>query len=385
MYRPFEDRDQEALARAQALSFGFPAAEAPRWWKVGGHENLRVWDEGGTVRAGLFDIPMGMFVGGSSIPLHGVAGVFVVPEARGRGLGRRLMEAYVGELAERGIALSALYASTRALYRSVGYGIAGNRYLAELPTELFRAVGDRSGDWRPLEESDWTAIQAGYRSEAARHTGWLDRGPYIWARLREHRGEPNVGWVLEGDGLEAWLVVRQTRDGEWLKLSVIDAWAQDAKALRRIAGLLATFASMARTVTIPCGPSAPLIDLLPEHRVDVKLHEPWLLRVVDVKRALEARGWPPGFAATLDLDVRDPLVRANERRLRVGIADGRATVEEGGTGALRVGVRGLAGLFTGYATPHDLALRGELAGTDDAMRTATAAFAGPAPSLVDFF
>ncbi|MEZ4322493.1 MAG: GNAT family N-acetyltransferase [Myxococcota bacterium] len=385
MYRTFEERDADGLARAQAESFGFPLSDAARWWDTGGRENLRVWDEKG-VKGGLLDIPMGLFVSGRRLELGGVAGVAVVPEARGRGIAKKLMSAYLLELAERKVPLSALYASTRGLYRSVGYGIAGNRYLAEARLEGFRAVGDRSGRWRPVNDADWDAMAEALRRSVPASGVNLDRGPYLWKRVKERRGTPNLGYVLEGvDGPDGWLVVRQTHGDEWLTLHVEDWWARTPAALRHVAGMLSTFGTMARTVNLPVRAVDPLFDQLTEHRVDVHLHEPWLLRICDVRGALEGRGWPSGLSATLDLEVSDPQIRDNNGRFRVRIANGEARVQAGSDGTIKISVLGLAGLYTGHASPWALELRGLLSGPAGALETLGQVFAGPGSAVTEMF
>ena len=71
---------------------------------------------------------------GRAVPMAGVAGVKVAPEARGGGVGRALTAAVLAEIEARGYPLSALYPATAPLYRSFGYEIAGGRYQVTLPS-----------------------------------------------------------------------------------------------------------------------------------------------------------------------------------------------------------------------------------------------------------
>jgi predicted acetyltransferase len=77
---------------------------------------------------------------GRAVPMAGVAGVTVAPEYRGQGVGRALMTALTGLMAERGYPLSALYPATMAIYRSLGWEIAGHRQEAVLPSRALSAV-----------------------------------------------------------------------------------------------------------------------------------------------------------------------------------------------------------------------------------------------------
>lgn len=61
----------------------------------------------------------------------------------------------------------------------------------------------------------------------------------------------------------------------------------------------------------------------------------WMLRVLDVPRALSARGWPAHLEGELHLEVTDDLVAANRGRWRLRVTGGAATVEPGGRGERR--------------------------------------------------
>src|SRR5260221_13771354 len=70
---------------------------------------------------------------GRAVPMAGVGGVKIAPEARGRGIGREMMRALLGAMAGRGYPLSVLYPATAQIYRSLGWEMAGGDYCAEVP------------------------------------------------------------------------------------------------------------------------------------------------------------------------------------------------------------------------------------------------------------
>ena len=65
------------------------------------------------------------------------------------------------------------------------------------------------------------------------------------------------------------------------------------------------------------------------------------------------------------------------------VEEGRGTTREGGRGEVTVDVRGLAALYSGFATPYTLRAAGLLAGPDEALRTLAMVFAGPEPWCAD--
>src|SRR5262245_27973804 len=70
--------------------------------------------------------------GGLALPMGGVGGVKVAPEARGQGVGRALMTELLAVMAQRGYPLSVLYPATAHIYRSLGWEIAGGNHRATI-------------------------------------------------------------------------------------------------------------------------------------------------------------------------------------------------------------------------------------------------------------
>jgi hypothetical protein len=95
----------------------------------------------------------------------------------------------------------------------------------------------------------------------------------------------------------------------------------------------------------------------------------WMLRLVDLSAALQARPWPSGVAGQARFRVEDPVCPWNSGTWQLELSGGQATVEavpSGAAGAATAEVRGLASLFTGFAGPDDLVRAGLLSGFDPA-------------------
>jgi predicted acetyltransferase len=110
-----------------------------------------------------------------------------------------------------------------------------------------------------------------------------------------------------------------------------------------------------------------------------------MLRLVDVKGSLELRGYPRAIQAELHFDVVDDLVPENHGRWVLEVKDGQGRVRTGGKGHLRLDVRSLASLYTGYLFAEDLARLGRLEGPATAIEEATATFLGSVPWMSDLF
>jgi len=129
-----------------------------------------------------------------------------------------------------------------------------------------------------------------------------------------------------------------------------------------------------------------------ERVIQSNVEDYWMLRLVDVRAALLARGYPP-LDAELELDVGDELLPENSGRYLLALARGAARISAPGEGTpsaasrpqVRLSVGALAALYTGFATPWQLATAGRLQATEDALALLAHIFAGPAPGLPDFF
>jgi len=379
--------DREALTEVLARCYGVPAPFWETYFTRIGNENFRLVRLGEEVAGGLAIYFMGQWFGGRSVPMAGIAAVGVGPERRGTGVAFELMAGALRELHQSGIPLSILYPTTQTLYRRVGYEQAGVRCQFVLPT---RSIGieDRTLPLRPVDPDRHEVFHDLYRERAGRDAGNLDRNRAIWERVVTPRdGEKAIYAYLVGEGSrpEGYVVFTQPDKESGYDLFVRDLVALTPGAIRRLLTFFADHRSMAREV-VWCGPLAdPVACLFPEQDHRVKHMERWMMRVVDVRRALAMRGYSDGIEAELHLEVSDDLLPANQGRIVLRVAQGRAEVSDGGRGELELEVSGLAPLYSGFLSPQQLAAIGLLSGPPAALATAAQLFAGPEPWMPDYF
>ena len=376
------------LARLVHFAFGSPLDMCEGWLKRSPVQNLRAVMEGDTAVACLLRIPMAQFWGGRAVPMVGIAGVAVAPERRGCGLARGMMQACVREMADEGVALSALYASTQSLYRQCGYEQAGS--FCELQASISQFAGGAPGPAvRALSpETDHDAIRECYQRWAPMWDGSLDRGQYIWDRIHNKRGTLFQPFGIYENGLTAYVFINQAREASSGRhdVQISDmAWTTPS-AGKALLSFLAGFATMGEHVVFSGSPSHPLVHLMQGVRINPVKLEHWMIRVLRLQMALEARGYNPGLTAACELAVHDDLVPANRGTWRVEVEGGRARVSPGrGGNALHVGPRGLAAIYSGRLGAAQAALNGLAEGSPAAVRAAEAIFPAGAPWCADFF
>lgn len=376
----------QALGRIVAQSFN---VTEPNWLdqfaETSTWPDLRVIHDRGRVMGGLKIYPMGQWFGGQRVTMGGIAGVAIGPEYRGTGAATELMRQVLRQLYDQGVALSTLYPAVQRLYRNVGYEQAGMHCEFCLSPESLQER-DRHLPITAIDPTDYALLEQIYRQRAQATNGNLDRHPTLWKRIVTAKTDP----------LHAYLIGSQTAPEGYLifhhstKHSSFDLYLRDVVMLSKQAGqrfwtFLADHRSMVKQV-FWLGPSVdPLTCLLAEQPWQMIDSKRWLLRVVNVPKALAARGYPLGLTTELSFAIQDDLLSENNGCFTLQVTDGRGAVLPGGSGELHLHVRGLAPLYSGLLTAHQLQQIGYLTGIPTALATATALFAGPEPWLPDFF
>lgn len=356
--------------------------------------DIRLVRDGDRVAGGLVFLPTGQFFAGARIPMVGIHAVAVSPEARGTGVGRALLRAAVAELAAPGgPPIACLYPATQPLYRSVGFEQAGTFTQYRIPIAAL-PVGrhDLPVDKLPAETAA-CAEHLGplYTRFARRQNGFVDRTAWFWRRQVDPlSGEPRAIYaVRERGAITGYAILRRRWHADvHMTQSILcrELIAETPAALARLVTLIADDRSLARELIV-IGPPASVDQLLLlEQSAAVEYQLRFMLRILDVAAALEARGYPPGLTAAVGFEIEDDLVAGNRGPVRLEVADGRGRVSRAaGARRIAIGIRALASLFSGHLPAEELARAGLADGPDDALAAATALFAGPAPWLAEIF
>lgn len=378
--------DAPQLAENTAWAFGSVAADMLPWVERIGYDNIRVLREKGRVAAQLAVLWMGQYFGGASVPMAGVAAVAVPPDRRGYGQGTTLIRAILEEARAAGYPLSGLYPATQPVYRAVGYEQAGSRWEVTIAAAAIETK-DRHLDVAPMEPADEAEAAQVYAERARRHEGHLDRGPYLWGRIYKPRGEPPKRYrIMNGDRMEGYVVLtKETNATMHADFFASDLVALTPAAQRRILTLFADHRSLANEFYWYGTPGDPLLLQLREQRHKIESRTSWMLRILDVTAALSRRGYPPGVTGELHLRVDDPLFPENSGDVFLEVADGRGQARPGGRGSFRIGIRGLAPLYSGYLTAPQLRDAGFCDAPESELAAARLLFAGPAPWMPDMF
>ncbi|MDZ8083411.1 MAG: GNAT family N-acetyltransferase [Nostoc sp. DcaGUA01] len=351
-----------------------------------GVENFRIIRESEKLVGGLATLDMGQWWGGERVPMTGIAVVGIAPEYRGSGAAIALMQHTLKELYARGIPLSALYPAVQTLYRKVGYEQAGSWYIWEVATN---AIGLREQPlpMQPVVPINHQVFHELYQQQARLTHGYLDRYPAIWQGLIQADEKETVYAYFIGtkDQPEGYIIFTQQRTQDGEIIFVKDWVLRTVAATQTFWSFLASHRSQIQRVRWKSSAIDTLTLVLPEQTAKIWSQFRWMLRIVDVVKALEMRGYPSGIQAELHLDIQDKLLDANNGKFILSVANGRGEVTKGGKGELQLDVRELAPLYTSLFAPHHLQIAGKLHGTQTAISAATQIFAASSPAVADFF
>jgi len=384
--RAGDPEDLETLAPIVGWAFGGGTSRALDWLRSAGASHVRVARVKGRIIGGLVEIPMGQWFGGQSVPMLGLAGVAIAPEARGKGLALSMVRETLRAARQQGVAISALYPSTFSLYRKAGYELAGShcRFTLQL-RQLPRAARPRSVE--ALGDQAQPGVESTYREVARQHNGYLDRGAYVWNRVRRPDMEHARGFgVLGADGVDGYVFLKVTAARRLpLELSLSDFMVRTPQALASLLAFLGDHLTTVERATWTGGPSDARLLGVGERVIQSSVEDYWMLRLLDVRAALLARGYP-ALTAAVDLHVEDEFLPENSGRYPLVLQAGAARLEpRGAAPVVRLSVGALAALYSGFATPWQLAVAGRLEADGAARAVLTDIFAGPAPGLADFF
>lgn len=392
--RRLGEEDREAAHRVRGQAFGHERRQfdPDRPVDLEGDLHLGAYDGGRLVGVATARVT-GQYFGGRAVPMGAVASVAVVPEARGGGVGGRLMRRTLAGMRAEGLAISTLYPSATTFYRRLGWEIGGLWSVRSVSTDLLADLPAPSAPQRvrPAEWRDPDVLETVYALAAPRHDGWLVRRRLDWRTRRhewqrEERGPHRFLYVCERDGEPVgYLAYRHREDDPRLYgLEVSELVADDRDAHLGLLRLLGTNRTMTGRVRLQAGEDLHL--LLPDQDTTVEREWRWMTRLVDAPAAIRARGYPAAVTARLELAIADPEVPDHDGPHVLEVAEGTGRLTAGGSGGIRLGINALSSLFTGALGARELAALGALEGArDQDLAALDAVFAGPRPWCPDFF
>jgi predicted acetyltransferase len=379
------DDDAEQLSQILAQCFISPPSDSLVYLNRIGMSNFRTIAVDGHLAGGLALIPMGQWWGGQRVPMTGIAAVGIAPEHRGAGAAIALLQQMLRELYDTGVPISVLYPATQRLYRKAGYEQGGSSSSWSIDTAAIQ-LRDRALPIRAVDAIEINTFAKLQQQYAQRHNGHLDRHAAIWQERLEVEGNaPLYAYTIGESPPQGYVIFTQRRSTEPSILQVRDWAIVSAEAGRSLLSFWADHRSQIDTIRWTGAAIDPLLLLLPEQSAKQTSSMIWMVRIVNVRSALEGRGYPVAVETELHMDLQDDLLAENNGKFVLSVAGGKGMVSQGGRGDMKLDIRGLAPLYSGWFTPPQLQWAGWLDAPEATLTAAAQVFAGSLPWLPDFF
>ncbi|MFI6279882.1 GNAT family N-acetyltransferase [Streptomyces sp. NPDC050988] len=379
--RPTTDKDLDVFVDTVHAAFGLfpepPVEGGGLWWSALEMDRclLALTADGrpvGTAAAHSFELTL---PGETLVSAAGVTAVGVLPSHRRQGVLSAMMRHQLAELRAGGEFLSVLLASEAPIYGRFGYGPATYtaqltvpRHKAALAIPRARGVADA-----PATGSDNGSVEVLRRAECGEileevydryrraQPGALSR-PHRWWALRA--GQPPISPAPR------YVAVHRNADGvpdgyagysvESGTLTVDETIATDDAVFTALARFVLGHDLVSQVVFKHVPPGHPLRWQFADFRAgEVSGDMDWLwVRLLDVPRALTARGWFTDGELVLDID--DPFFGEHGRYL-LTVRDGKADcVPTDRKPDLSMDVRDLGSVYLGGTAPSTLVRAGHI-------------------------
>jgi predicted acetyltransferase len=347
-FRQAREDDRERLVELEGIGYPSEASYIERERAIfhnpyGELRDLVVGEVDGDIVCQAFLFRLVTHYGGRPVKTGGVACVAVAPEARGRGVATALMEHLHSIAAKRGAPLTMLCAFRQGFYTRLGYAAATSRKRLSIdPRSIPRTWNAPVRRARGAERS---AIEKLYASVARTMSGVHDRPKALW----DLRFAKSSRIILTCDDGYVMFELRQDVLHAETTLVVQELVAKTPAARRALLGALGRMRDQVTTIELEVAEDDPLELALVdpdgrrfgdddvEHELGRIVGGP-LVRITDVEKAFEARGYLVDGVFAINVD---------DRRLGVAVKGGRATVGKPRGPVVTTTRRALAALLFG--------------------------------------
>ncbi len=345
--------------------------DAARFARLLPLEQMHAVLDGRQIVAGAGAYSLELTLPGGPTPCAGVTVVGVLPSHRRRGLLRRMMEAQLRDIRERGEPIAALWASEETIYGRFGYALASLSMSLGIRR---RAVGvrpelAREGAVRLIDDDEALRVLPRlYDRVRRRNAGFVSRSRDWWElrrlsdRPEVRRGAgPLLRALFEREGrAEGWALYRIAQEGstveDWKKtVRVAEVQGIDDRARRELWRFLLEIDWTDRVTVDGLAVDDPVllvVDRLNELRA--RVYDGLWARAIDVGAALSARGVARDGRATIEV-TSDPEFAENVGTWTV---EGDRVRRSSRRADVRVDVQGLSATLLGGFTFGALARAG---------------------------
>jgi len=386
-YEPYLPKDRQRFVKIISSAYVVPQETVCHALDSFPQPDIRTLYDQDQLIGALGIIPTAQYFAGQKVSMTGVCSVAIAPEFRGKGAAFYLMRSLLDELSQQNVAISTLYPALPHLYRKFGYQFAGGNYKWQIATEQIQfpqQLVNHQIDIREIS-CDRELLESLYAQQAKLYSGHIKRTDWLWSQLLKSVNELAIYLIEDSHKIHGYIICEYKTDGNQKLVAIRDWVLLSQEAIFKFWQFLSYQRSQIQLVEW-CSGSTDMLSLSLDYpSARQKQSSLWAVRLIDLARAWQQRGYPQGINTELHWQVTDPLLPQNNGNFLLTIADGKGTVSRGGQGNLKIAIDHLAPLFTGFGGAAYLAQLGLLEGDAHHIAIADAVFGSSPPWMLDFF
>lgn len=350
--------------------------------------------DGSTLAGQMAEREYECWFGGRLVPTAGIGGVTVAMEYRGSRLLAPMFERLFAGARGRGAVLSALYPSAPQIYRGFGYEVVGSADRVRIPVAALERVRAPAGvTTRRAVAADVPAIRQIYDRWAAAHNGPLSRRGVSFPTTDEELITSFTGITVAESagtviGYASWNRGSSWGPGSGLRVS--DLLASEADGYRALLAALSTWSTGIESILINTSGPDPMRTLLPTLHWQVEASDAYMIKVIDVPGAVQARGYFDGLRAEAEFVIAGDTITGTDGRYRLAVSDGHAVCTRSDTAGPDCDVpiftpNGFVLAYSGAQPCTSIRAVGGLSGTERYDGTFDALFGGRSFAVHDHY
>ena len=297
----------------------------------------------------------------------GIAGVATYPEARTKGFVRQLMQASYKQMHERGQSVSMLDPFKQSFYEKFGYVAANAAYVVQAPIKNLRSKSDgkKSSDWtierlRAVEEKD-TLLKFIREVGPAKYHGYIIFKTIPDGLWKQRVKDSLVVFVRQKGKIQAasrYRIRGERIKGRWqARLMVFDALWRTREARDQLFNFFIRHKDQIDDIIIHAPFETKVDHWFKDVRLKVERKTPWMVRIVDVIKAIE--NLPGEGEDVITLEITDPDCPWNNGIFSLQSQKGKLSLmKSSGHPTVKASIQALSSLIYGTQPIEELEYHG---------------------------
>lgn len=271
--------------------------------------------------------PFDMYFHGETVLMGGIGAVSTLPEYRHCHCASNMLIKSLEIMKERGYTFSALGPFSYEFYRKYGWELGFHSKKYNIRVDDLGGLGVGRGVFRPLNLDDIPRVKSLYESFISKYNGAIRRDEKTWNSKLNVQGKDRdyaYGYSRQGDGLHGYIFYSIENRKLYIRELIYDSLDTKLELMR----FVYNHSAQVETVIWDAPQDDNTMLMLANPRIGQTINPGMMIRVVDVKKALEAYDFPLLYRGSIAIKIQDKWAPWNDGVFNILIKKGSATVEK---------------------------------------------------------